>query len=222
MRPEDAAALREWSAENDLPLDPDALTRLTAFLELLETWNRRTHLTGDRDPSRLVRRHLADSMVPSLVLPESGLVVDIGSGGGFPGIVLGCLRPDLDLTLIESRRRRASFLREAIRHVHLPCVRTFEGRAEDLAEDPAVARRAKVVIARALRLDAFMPLALPLVAPDGIVVAMQTPRAVAGASATAAALGFELSEVRRYRLPDGDSRALLLFVARRARGVSAS
>jgi len=138
-------------------------------------------------------------------------VVDVGSGAGFPGIVLGCLRPDLQFVLIESRRRRASFLREAIRAIPLPAARALEMRAEEAAADPEQAGRAAIAISRALRLDVFLGLAAPFLAPDGAAIAMQTPRAAGPASALAAEHGFRLVARHDYVLPGGAARSLFFF-----------
>ena len=196
-----------------LDLSDRTLERLDRFLDLLHTWNSRIHLTGDRDRAALVRRHLIDSLVPAAHL-ASGLTVDLGSGAGFPGIILGCVRPDIDLALVESRRRRATFLREVVRTLELPRVRVLEQRAEAVAGE--IGARAACVTARAIRIDQLLALAAPLLTPDGLVIAMQTPRARKDAASTAARLGFRPAGVHEYRLPDGEPRCLLLFALDRA------
>ena len=119
MTPAEVGLLRTAARTLGVDVGHDALERLVRFLDLLAVWNRRIHLTGQRDLASLIRAHAIDSLAPAPHLPSTGLVVDVGSGAGFPGIVLGCLRPDLQFVLIESRRRRASFLREAIRALDL-------------------------------------------------------------------------------------------------------
>src|SRR5262249_26058426 len=123
----------------------------------------------------LVRKHAVDSLAVLPHLPACGTLVDVGSGAGFPGLVLGCVRPDLELRLIESRRRPASFLADAIRSIPLPAARVLDVRAEDAARDPSLAGCSAVVLSRAIRLDAFLPLASPFVRSGGLVIAMQTP-----------------------------------------------
>ena len=120
MTPAGARLLVESAARFGVELRPEAIARLDRFLELLSLWNRRARLTGDREPEALLRKHVIDSLAVAPHLPGTGLVVDVGSGAGFPGLVVGCARPDLELRLIESRRRRASFLSEAIRTIALP------------------------------------------------------------------------------------------------------
>jgi 16S rRNA (guanine527-N7)-methyltransferase len=211
LTPSEAAFLRAHAAGFGVALDHEALARLGRFVGLLETWNRRIRLTGDCDRRATLRRHVLDSLAALPHLPSAGLVVDVGSGAGFPGIVLGCVRPEVDLVLVESRRRPVMFLREVMRELPLPRARALELRAEDLACDSEFAAGAKVVISRALRLDAFLALAAPLLSPSGTVVAMQTPRVRPGAEAAGAAHGLRLVAVRDYELPAAGRRSLFLF-----------
>ena len=219
MEPAEIRALIAGARWFDVELASDAIARIGRYLAVLAVWNRRLRLIGDHDHRAVVEKHAVDSLAPVPFLPAGGLVIDIGSGGGFPGIILGCVRPDLELTLIESRRRRASFLREVIRSAPLPLARALDVRAEDAARDPALAGRATAVIARALRLDRFLGLAAPFLAPSGIAIAMQTPRTAALAEPTAGRYGLRLACRRDYSLPAGAARALLFF-ARSAETVS--
>jgi 16S rRNA (guanine527-N7)-methyltransferase len=195
-----------------IAVDAESLARIGRFIDLLDLWNRRVRLTGDRDRRTLVRKHTVDSLAVVSELPPSGIVADIGSGGGFPGLVLGCVRPDLGLRLIESRRRPASFLAEAIRTIPLPGATVIGTRAEEASRDPTVAGRSDVVVSRAIRLETFLPSTASLMAPGGLVVAMQTPGVeVDHAREIGLLYGLELSRHRDYRLPDGEPRRLLVF-----------
>jgi 16S rRNA (guanine527-N7)-methyltransferase len=211
MTPSEARILAAGARELGVELDPDTVGRLDRFLALLAVWNRRIHLTGERDRKRLIEKHLIDSLAPVAHLPPHGTVVDIGSGAGFPGIILACVRPDLNVALVESRRRPTSFLREVIRTIPLSATRAFESRAEEAVRNPELSCRAAVVIARAIRLDAFLGLAAPLLAPRGQAIAMQTPRTARLAASVAAGHGLELARRRDYRLPGGAPRTLLVF-----------
>jgi len=215
MTPAEVRTLMAGARWFDVELGSDAVTRIGRFLAVLAVWNRRLRLVGARDLQGVVETHAVDSLAPVPFLPAAGLVVDIGTGGGFPGIILGSVRPDLDLALIESRRRRASFLREVIRSVPLPLARALDVRAEDAARDPALAGRATMVMARAVRLDRFLDLALPFLSPSGVAVAMQTPRTAAAAETSAGRLGLRLVRRHDYMLPAGAPRVLLFFARRR-------
>ena len=210
--PRCSCGLRDRAAGFGVELDHVALARIATFLTLLDTWNRRLRLTGERDPLALVDKHVVDSLAVAPFLPAAGMVVDIGAGAGFPGIVLSCVRPDLDVALVDSRRKPVSFLREVIRAIPLPLARALERRGQELATDPAIAHCAALVVSRAVRMADFLPLAAPLLAPNGMVVAMQTPR-ISDDEASRAGSSDGLSFVRGhdYELPEGEKRRLLLF-----------
>jgi 16S rRNA (guanine527-N7)-methyltransferase len=211
MTPAEGRILAAGAAELGVEIEPASIARLDRFLALLDIWNRRIRLTGERDRKLLIERHLLDCLALVPHLPEAGTVVDVGSGAGFPGIVLACLRPDLDLVLLESRRRPTSFLREAIRVSGLARARAVETRAEEAAHDLRLSGRAAVVTTRAVRLDIFLRLAGPLLAPSGQAIAMQSPRTTRTAAASAAAVGLRLTGRRDYRVAGSPPRTLLFF-----------
>jgi 16S rRNA (guanine527-N7)-methyltransferase len=208
---DEAAAICTAASALGLAMGEEALGRLLRFSDTLATWNRRLRLTGDPDPVRIAEQHIADSLAVVGLLPDTGLVVDIGSGQGFPGIILGCMRPELELVLIEARRRRANFLRDAIRRIPLPRATVLEQRAESIAGP--LTGGARFVVARALRLEVFLTLARPLLAPDGRAVAMQSEQGRRAAAGIAARTGFRVCAEHRYTLPDGSARALVVFAA---------
>jgi len=147
-------------------LDPAAAGALVALLDrlALEPQNL-TAIEGLEDG---LDRHLADSLA-ALALPEvarAPALVDIGSGAGFPGLALAHARPDLAVTLIESERRKADWLRRA--SAGLPNVRVVADRSEHLAREER--ERHPLAVARALGpLPVALELAAPLVAPGGFV-----------------------------------------------------
>lgn len=116
-----------------LPCPPDVVPRLFAHFDLLRRWNRRLNLTSIRNDADMVLRHYCESLFLGRHLPAGALsVVDIGSGGGFPGIPVALLRPDIRMCLVESHQRKAVFLREATREA--ANIRVFSGRAGQLGE----------------------------------------------------------------------------------------
>jgi 16S rRNA (guanine527-N7)-methyltransferase len=204
--------LHEWSlAAFGAGLDPAAASRIGRYLDLLETWNRRLRLTGERDRRTLVRKHVADALACAPWFPETGSMLDLGTGAGFPGVILACLRPGSIATLLDSRQRPASFLNEVVRTVPLPRARVVVMRAEAAADDPTIAKRQDLVASRATRMDDFLRLAKPLVAAGGCVISMQTPKTErASAEACARRHGYGSVELCDYRLPDGELRRLVI------------
>jgi 16S rRNA (guanine(527)-N(7))-methyltransferase RsmG len=112
--------------------DPDSglLDRLESYIRLLDKWSRRTNLTGFRTPDDLILHGLVDSLVPLPLLPSPGPCLDVGSGAGFPGLILAAAQPDRAWTLLEPRRKRASFLHESCRVLGLDHVQVVQERLE--------------------------------------------------------------------------------------------
>ena len=112
-------------------LSPLQISQLAAHFALLQQWNRRINLTGLREATEIVERHFGESLFTGLRIPESARsLVDVGSGGGFPGLPIAVLRPRLDVTLVESVAKKAAFLREVSRD--LDNVQVYHGRFETL------------------------------------------------------------------------------------------
>jgi len=152
-----------------LGLAGPTLARLEAYLDLLAAWSRRINLTGARTPEERVRTLVA-GVLPAAALVEGGALLDIGSGNGSPGLVLGLLRDDQDVTLLEPRVRRWAFLREAVRVSGRERVTVLRLRHDSYRGAPA-----QTVTLRGLHL----PLSelVPLVAPAGRVLLFGTAAA---------------------------------------------
>lgn len=112
-------------------LSPDTIGRLSRYLSELDHWRRRINLTGQLTPGDLVD-HTLEALIAADLLPSSGSLIDIGSGAGFPGVPLSLGRPDIQVTLLEPRARRAAFLRHVVRGVPLLNASVSEARIEDV------------------------------------------------------------------------------------------
>jgi len=174
----------------------------------LARWNRKMNLTAIREPSAVAIRHFLDSIVPVALIPSGAALLDIGSGGGFPGIPLKVLRPDLEVTLIDGIRKKVSFQKHVIRTLGLKGIQALQTRAEALPGDSSF----DVVMTRALTdLAQFAGLALPLLSPGGLMIALkgdpeQTRReadrreSATGGNETAGS-GRLSTRLKSYRLP---------------------
>ena len=149
-----------------------AQAKLLAYLVLLDKWNRTHNLTAIREPERMITHHLLDSLAVLPHLPSRGglRLIDIGSGGGLPGIPLAVVRPDWQLTLLDSNFKKATFLRQAAIELPLPNVDVVAARVEDY--QPAAGF--DIAISRAFSdLAVFAGASRRLLAPDGRLVAMK-------------------------------------------------
>ena len=178
-------ALCEGLKRLGLEPTPAQLERLAVYRAELLRWGARINLTGFTTEDQFVREGFLRSISYKAAFhPAPGMrAVDIGSGAGFPGLVLKICYPEIDMLLVEASRRRASFLRSLIRHLGLPDVRCLHGRAEQLHGEVEHRARYQVAFARAVGAPPeVVALAVPLLAPGGRLVLQVGRRRAASVS----------------------------------------
>jgi len=157
-----------------LNLEPHQLDLMAMHAEELVRWNKKFNITSILDPKEMATKHFIDSIAISPHIPENFSVLDIGSGGGFPGFPLRVIRPDLRVVMADSSRKKVSFLNFLIRTSQLESISAVHTRAEDLSKDKGFAGKFDVVTSRAFTaLDRFVSLALPFLSKKGIILAMK-------------------------------------------------
>ncbi len=211
----DDALLAETTAAWGIPLDAAQLARFAAYAAELNAWNARLNLTaisGERD---VAVRHFLDSLRCALSWGEAPTsLIDIGSGAGFPGVPLKVLRPELELTLVESVEKKAAFLRHLAGVLGLEGVQVLTARAEAVGRDPAHRERYDVAVGRAVAdLRVLAEYCLPLCRIGGRFLA---PKGAGGAAEVARAhraitvLGGRLLAVEPVALPGVEPRTLVV------------
>jgi 16S rRNA (guanine527-N7)-methyltransferase len=207
-----AATAAEWG----LPLTPRQLGQFATYLDELRAWNERINLTAITDPREIVTRHFLDSLRCALswgAAPAS--LIDVGTGAGFPGLPLKILRPELQLTLVESIAKKASFLSAIAGELGLDGVVVLAERAEVAGRDPAHRERYDVAAARAVAdLRVLAEYCLPLCRVGGRFLApkgTQIEPELAAAGPAIAALGGRLVAVEPAELPGVEPRALVVI-----------
>jgi 16S rRNA (guanine527-N7)-methyltransferase len=174
----------------EVTLDAAQLLRLGDFLARLLAMNEHLNLTAILEPEQAWTRHALDalSLVPHLAaLPAGASVLDVGSGGGVPGIPLAIARPDLRVTLLDATAKKVAFLDAVARAVGLANVTAWSGRAEVLARDHG--RTFDAVTARAVaRLATLVPWTAPFVRPGGSLLLLKGERAEAELEEAAAVI----------------------------------
>ena len=164
-----ATALGEGLDKLQLTLDEDAQEKLLAYLDLVEKWNRVYNLTAVRERDRMVSHHVLDSLAVAPHVSGDSLL-DVGSGAGLPGIPLAIARPELEVTLLESNHKKASFLTQVTIELGLENAGVVAARVEAW-EAP---RRYDIVISRAFSdLAEFVTLAGRHCADSGLIAAMK-------------------------------------------------
>jgi 16S rRNA (guanine527-N7)-methyltransferase len=156
--------LRNWERE-----------RFTQYLELLTAWQRVHRLVGSSDPLWLVENVVLDSLLFLRILRHGASpLLDLGAGAGIPGIPIKIASDATEMTLVESRARRASFLTTVVRELRLSRVEVVNARAESIL-DREHGRFSAAVLRCAGAVDRMIPLALEFVRPGGVVIAAGSP-----------------------------------------------
>src|SRR5216684_1796416 len=132
------AVIRRALAEFKLPAYDDQVLQIQQYIRILLAWNEKINLTAIRDPLEILYRHFCESMYAAEIIPErGGRLADVGSGGGFPGLPLKIIRPDLRVFLVESNLKKATFLAEVVRELGLTDAQVLVRRYEELHEEIA-------------------------------------------------------------------------------------
>ena len=171
--------LSELFKENDLPLSQIQLNQFEIYYNELLKWNPKANLISRNDESRIVERHFLESALFSLLNEfQGGLsVLDLGTGGGFPGIPLQIVTPDLQLTLLDSKRWKGLFLKHLIEVLELQNTEVLCERAEAAAENEEYRNRFDRVVCRAVTdLSALYRLSRPFLKSGGNLVALKGSR----------------------------------------------
>jgi 16S rRNA (guanine527-N7)-methyltransferase len=144
---------------------------LNEYLTVLLQWNKKTNLTSIRDKNKIVCRHFGESLFAARQVPASvTTLLDVGSGGGFPGVPIQIARPDIAVTLADAHAKKVAFLREVTRRLGLGC-EVFGGRVESM---PAGKKFGAVTLRAVEKMAEVLPVAAERVEPDGVLLVMTT------------------------------------------------
>jgi 16S rRNA (guanine527-N7)-methyltransferase len=220
--------LRQGAAALGLSLDDAALGKLLDYLALLAKWNRVYNLTALRDPEEMLSHHLVDSLAivepirrmlarQGLAAAAGGLrILDVGSGGGLPGVVLAAVQPDWQVSCVDTVAKKASFIRQAAAELRLPNLHALHARVEALGES---AGRFDIVTSRAFAsLADFTTLSRAALAEHGVWLAMKGKQPDAEIAALSADV--QVFHVEQLQVPGLDAQRCLVWLRPRPAGES--
>jgi 16S rRNA (guanine527-N7)-methyltransferase len=207
--------LLEGAAALGVSLSPEALAHFRIYLQELQTWNARVNLTGLRSDRDIIIKGFLDSLAVLPFLLDAPSLADLGSGAGFPGLVLKLARPDLILTMVESRGKKAVFLEYLAARMGLSGVEVVQARLTPRLAREWGPRFAALTSRAAFSLEHFLQLAAPLLLPGGRALALKgakpPSREIEAARRVLAAVDLENLEFREYRVPlSGEARTVVV------------
>jgi len=184
------------------------------YAELIKKWNEKINITAIDDDEGIRTHHFDDSLATKDFVSDAKTIIDLGSGAGFPGIPLKIVLPELEVILIDAKRKKISFCQEVIRALDLKKIKAIDGRAED----PYVYRELgtfDVVISRATwSLDVFVAIAAPYMNGNSRCIAMRGANWKADLEQAEGELKrykLNLEEAHEYIVGKGDKRCILIF-----------
>lgn len=212
--------LASGANELGIMLSDSQLDMFDGFTAVMLDWNRKLNLTRITDPGEIAVKHYLDSLVllAKVEIPVGSSLIDIGTGAGFPGIPLKIARPDLRLTLLDSVRKRLTFLEAAVRELSFSDVHIVHGRAEEQAREKRLRERLDFGVARAVAgLNVLVELCLPFCRIGGRFAAYKGPEIGAEVEAASRAirlLGGKIEAVHEFDLPMGGIPRSLVVVSK--------
>lgn len=202
--------LKELAEKKGIILNETQLAQFETYSLMLREWNEKMNLTAIVDPKGIVEKHFYDSLLflAAADIPQGARVIDVGTGAGFPGVVLKIARPDIELVLLDSLNKRLIFLGELLKALGLKA-ELIHARAEEGAKPP-IRESFDIATARAVAaLPQLCEYCLPYVKVGGRFVAMKGPAVKEEAEAAKNAvkiLGGSNFEISTEFLPEGDER----------------
>ncbi len=202
-----------------LVLSAEVQSDLLRLRDELLLWNRKVNLTSIRDPLQAIEKHLVDSLTLYPLLRGNEHLLDLGSGGGFPGLPLKIVFPELRLLSVDAVQKKILFQRHIGRLFGFKTFTAWHGRAEDLPQGPGNKEGFDVVVSRAFAsIEKFVALALPCLSPGGRIIAMKGPEGPTELQASAGdldKLGVVCIEQRLLHLPATKAQRTLLVLTHR-------
>ena len=201
--------LKSGAKELSLSLDAEQYEKLIDYLALLQKWNSVYNLTAVREASQMVTHHLLDSLAALPAFADVETVLDVGSGGGLPGMALAIARPDMQVSLIDAVQKKTAFLLQAKMELALDNVRVLTGRVEALPE----AEQFSAITSRAFSdLPQFVSLTEKLLKAGGKFIAMKG--AVPEVEIAQLLPAWKVTEIRQLTVPGLNAQRHLIIMQR--------
>lgn len=199
-----------------MEIDSDSLNQFEIYAQTLAKWNEVMNLTAIKEPEEVVIKHFLDSMTifKCVEFKQGAKVIDVGTGAGFPGVVMKIVRPDIDLTLLDSLNKRINFLKALSDELEIKS-ECIHSRAENGGKNPAMREKFDYAVARAVaNLRDLSEYCIPFVKVGGYFVSMKGPdieSELDEAKNAIKILGGKVEKVENLVLPDESRRTVVVI-----------
>ncbi len=194
----------------------DTLDKFEIYARLLREWNEKINLTAITEPEEIAVKHFLDCSTLLLSCDLKGKVIDVGTGAGFPGLVLKILKPEIDLYLLDSLNKRLLFLDEVVKTLKLEKVTLIHARAEDGGRDKKLREQFDFSVSRAVaNLSTLAEYCLPFVKTGGQMVALKGPaltEEAENAKGALSKLNSRIESINKTNIPDTDMEHMIITI----------
>ena len=203
----------------DITLDEGQQKKLFSFMQLLKQWNEKMNLTAIIEENEIVLKHFVDSLTVFKYVKNQDKVLDIGTGAGFPGIPLKIAKKEIQITLVDSLRKRTTFLQEAVKELELKDVEIIHARAEELKKAEEYKEKYDIVVSRAVaNFNLLSEYMLPFVKQGGIAVAMKganIQEELESSENTIQKLGGKIEKIETFELPESNYKRNIIIISKK-------
>jgi 16S rRNA (guanine527-N7)-methyltransferase len=214
----DIGTLRRGIEKLNIKLNEDQMNSFILYKELLKEWNEKINLTSITDDIEIDIKHFLDSLTPAVTNMFDGnkKIIDVGTGGGFPGLPLKIYNKELDVTLLDSLNKRIIFLNEVIKSLELKRIDAVHGRAEELGRKEEYREQYDICISRAVAsLDTLSEYCMPFVKKGGYFISMKGPdvdEEIIQSEKGIKILGGKVVDKKIFTLPESDINHSLIII----------
>lgn len=202
----------------NIELDDMQKDKFIQYKEMLKEWNEKINITAIVDDKEIDIKHFLDSLTPSIlnIFNGSQKIIDIGTGGGFPGLPLKIIYPNLNVTLLDSLNKRIIFLNEVINSLHLKDIQAIHGRAEELGRKEEYREVYDICVSRAVAsLDTLSEYCIPFVKNGGYFLSMKGPdveEELENSKNAIEKLGGRILKIEKIQIPESDIVHSLILI----------
>ncbi len=206
----------ELSKKIDINLTETQTKKFFEYMQLLLEWNEKINLTAITEVDDIILKHFIDSLTIIKYIKGNDKIIDVGTGAGFPGIPIGIMNSNIDITLLDSLNKRINFLNEVCNKLELKNIKTIHGRAEDFGQNKDTREKFDIVISRAVaNMTTLVEYLLPFIKVGGCAICMKGPgieEELSKAEFAIKELGGKVKKVENFVLPNSDIERNIVII----------
>ena len=208
--------MKDKSKDLGVHFSVEQLEQFFEYMKLLIEWNEKMNLTAITDPDEIILKHFIDSITILKEIKEESMIVDVGTGAGFPGIPLSIMNSTLKITLVDSLNKRLIFLQEVVKKLKLKNIEIIHARAEELGQNKKYREKFDIATSRAVaNLSTLSEYLIPLVKINGKCICMKASEAgqeIEEAKKAINVLGGVIEKIEEFDLPNSDIGRTIIII----------